>query len=90
MSSFSTSSNSLLLVIERTASRRWKTTVRSTTNPNCYYASSHLYERPEEAQVAAVRIAGYVWGETIDSTSLVWRAGAAREEADTESLAATA
>lgn len=90
MSHLSASSNSLLLLIEQTPSSRWKTTVRSASNPACTYTSSHLYERVEEAKAAAVRIAGYVWGERVNATDLVWRAGADREESQSSHFAATA
>ena len=90
MSHLSASSHSLLLLIEQTTSCRWKTTVRSASNPACTYTSSHLYERVDEAKAAAVRIADYIWGERISSEDLVWRAGAARQEGETPQFAATA
>jgi len=80
MNNVCAASRSLILILEQTPSRRWKTTVRSSSNPDCVYVSTHLYERVDEAKAAAVRIAGYAWGERLNGDELIWRFGPGTEE----------
>lgn len=90
MTSVCAVSTSLLLVLEQTPSRRWKTTVRSRGNPSCVYASTHIYEGVEQAKAAAVRIAAYAWGERLNPEELTWRFGPAAENEEVFALTAKA